>query len=236
VYHWILPSLSEILINSQPGTTECSSAKAEQQWRVSVAATEQLLLKTLARISPEMSQGLVLAAPAPILSDPKLAQSLQTVTFTTKPFNPLALMPFEMPVAVPVVDEIAYQETILPLLDADPLAGEQFCLVFTENFRLVLVLAEYKNGNKTFCFSFDSEVVEKAWRALGARVMLSNPDLFADLEEVVQKYYPSQPDYRTVMEFSRLLLTHLPESPEQVETVSPTLASSKHLLMKFVHH
>ncbi|GAA6623380.1 histidine kinase dimerization/phospho-acceptor domain-containing protein [Scytonema sp. NUACC26] len=226
MYQWILPSLSEILINSQPGATECSSAKAEQQWRTSVAATEQLLLKSLARISSEISQGLVLSAPSPVFSDSKLAQSLKTVTFTAKPFNPLALMPFEMPVAVPVVDEVAYQETILPLLEADPLTGEQFCLVFTENFRLVLVLAEYKNGNKNFCFSFDSEVVEQVWRALGARVMLSNPDLFADLEEVVQKYYPSQPDYRTVMEFSRLLLTNLPESPEQVESVSPSPVSS----------
>nr|WP_155751542.1 histidine kinase dimerization/phospho-acceptor domain-containing protein [Scytonema sp. UIC 10036] len=221
-----MPSLSEILVNSQPSATESSSAKAEQQWRVSIAATEQLLSKSLATISPETSQGLVLSAPAPILSEPRLAQSLQTVTFTAKPFNPLALMPFEMPAAVAVVDEIAYQETILPLLEADPLTGEQFCLVFTENFRLVLVLAEYKNGNKTFCFSFDSEVVEQAWRALGARVMLSNPDLFADLEEVVQKYYPSQPDYRTVMEFSRLLLTHLPEPQEQIESVSPPLPIS----------
>ncbi|KYC43137.1 histidine kinase [Scytonema hofmannii PCC 7110] len=221
MYQWILPSLSEILVNSQPGATECSSVKAEQQWRVSIAATEQLLLKSLATISPEISQGLVLSGPAPILSEPKLAQSLQRVTFTAKPFNPLALMPFGMAATMAVVDETAYQETILPLLEADPLTGEQFCLVFTENFRLVLVLAEYKNGNKTFCFSFDSEVVEQAWRALGARVMLSNPDLFADLEEIVQKYYPSQPDYRTVMEFSRLLLTHLPEPQEQVESVSP---------------
>ncbi|GAB1539071.1 hypothetical protein NUACC21_17360 [Scytonema sp. NUACC21] len=218
MYQWILPSLSEILVNSQSGEAECSSAKADQQWRVSIAATEQLLMRSLATISDEVSQGLVLSGPAPILSEQKLTQSLHTVTFTAKPFNPLALMPFQMPPGVAVVDEIPSQETILPLLEADPLTGEQFCLVFTEKFRLVLVLADYKNGHKTFCFSFDSEVVEQAWRALGARVMLSNPDLFADLEELVQKYCPKAVDYRTVMEFSRLLLAYLPEIEEDKET------------------
>lgn len=214
MYKWILRSLSEVLANHQLTASECSSAKAEQQWRVSVAATEQLLLSTLGMVSSEVSQGLVLTAPAPIFSDPRLAQSLQTITFTAKPFNPLALMPFQTPTAVAVEDEFAADEPILPLVGADPLARERFCLVFTEKFRLVLVLAEDENRNKTFYFSFDSAVVEQAWRSLGARVILNNPDLFADLEELVQKYSPVVPDYRSVMEFSQRLLSHLPE-PEQ---------------------
>ncbi|MEC4816161.1 MAG: sensor histidine kinase [Scytonema sp. PMC 1069.18] len=214
MYKWILPSLSEVLADSQSTLTECSSAKAEQQWRISVAATEQLLLKTLATESGNVNQGLVLTAPAPIFSEPRLAQSLQTITFTAKPFNPLALMPFQMPATAFAVDESNPQENILPLLIADPLAKEQFCLVFTEKFKLVLVLAEDNNGHKTFCFSFDSEVVDLAWRSLGARVMLSNPDLFADLEEVVQKFDSPALDYRIVMEFSRLLLVNLPEPEE----------------------
>ena len=102
MYKWILPSLSEVLANSQSTVAECSSAKAQQQWRVSIAATEQLLLNTLATALPEDTQGLVLAAPAPVFSEPTLAQSLQTVTFTAKPFNPLALMPFQMPAGVAV--------------------------------------------------------------------------------------------------------------------------------------
>jgi hypothetical protein len=223
VYKWILPSLSEVLVSGQSIKAECSSAKAEQQWRMSVAATEQLLLRTLATASPEASQGLVLTAPAPIFSAPGLTQSLQTVTFTAKPFNPLALMPFQMPTSVFAGDESNPQETILPLLEADPLAKEQFCLVFTEKFKLVLVLAEEKNGQKTFCFSFDPEVVDMAWRSLGARVILSNPDLFADLEEVVHKFDSEVPDYRMVMEFSRLLLVNLPDPIEEAtENLSPS--------------
>ncbi|WP_341530976.1 HAMP domain-containing sensor histidine kinase [Nostoc sp. UHCC 0302] len=206
MYEWILPSLSEILAETQSSVAECSPAQAERQWRVSLAATEHLLLNTLETTLTDASQGLVLAAPAPLFSEPKLTQSLQTVTFTAKPFNPLALMPFQMPPGSAIADEVAPQESVLPLLPADPLASEQFCLVFTEKFRLVLVLAESRNGKKTFSFSFEPEVVQQAWRSLGARVMLSNPEFFAELDAIAQKYYPVAPDYHTVIQFSQLLL------------------------------
>ena len=211
MYKWILPSLSEILAESQSTVAECSPAASERQWCVSLAATEQLLLNTVLTASSDTNQGLVLAAPAPLFSQPILTQSLQTVTFTAKPFNPLALMPFQMPTGTVTPDEIAPHESVLPLLAADPLGKEQFCLVFTEKFRLILVLAEDSCGKKRFSFSFDSEVVQLAWRSLGARVMLSNPDFFAELDSLVQKYNPVAPDYHILMQFSQLLLAQLPE-------------------------
>jgi nitrogen-specific signal transduction histidine kinase len=214
----MLPSLREILANNQSSLSECSPAKAQWQWCVSIAATEQLLLKTLATASPDVVQGLVLAAPAPVFSDARLTQSLQTITLTAKPFNPLALMPFEMTVAAKSDKIDSHQESVLPLAEADPLAREQFCLVFTNQFSIVLVLAEDNNGDKEFLFSFEPEIVQQAWQALGARIMVSNPDLFAQLEELVQKYFPgAAPDYRTVMLFSQLLLTQLPEQYKDME-------------------
>ncbi len=212
MYKWILPSLSEVLANSQSTMGFCSSAKAQQQWRFCVAATQQLLLNALETIDTDVTQGLILAAPAPLFDHPKLTASFQSITFTAEPFNPLALMPFQMSeqeVAIAANATIC-NESILPLLKTDPLANEQFCLIFTKKFRLILVLTE-ENGQKAFSFSFDSEVVQQAWRALSARVMLSNPDLFAELEETVQNYYPTAPDYRIVMQFSQLLLTELPQ-------------------------
>ncbi|MEH1870892.1 sensor histidine kinase [Nostoc sp.] len=220
MYKWILPSLSEILAENQSSVAECSPAKAERQWRVSLAATEHLLLNTLAAASVDTTQGLVLAAPAPLFSQPKLAQSLQTVTFTAKPFNPLALMPFQMPdVIASVNEEIAPHESVLSLLPADPLGAEQFCLIFTEKFRLVLVLATHKNGKKTFSFSFEPEVVQQAWRSLGARVMLANPEFFARLDTLVQEYSPVAPDYRIMIEFSQLLLQELTEAEETKDSI-----------------
>ncbi|MCC5663668.1 HAMP domain-containing histidine kinase [Nostoc sp. CHAB 5784] len=223
MYKWILPSLSEILAENQSSVAECSPAKAERQWRVSLAATEHLLLNTLAGASVDTTQGLVLAAPAPLFSQPKLTQSLQTVTFTAKPFNPLALMPFQMPdVIVSVNEEIAPHESVLPLLAADPLGAEQFCLVFTDKFRLVLVLATHKNGKKTFSFSFEPEVVQQAWRSLGARVMLANPEFFARLDTLVQQYSPVAPDCRIIIEFSQLLLQELTEAEETKDSLIGT--------------
>ncbi|MCC5635190.1 HAMP domain-containing histidine kinase [Nostoc sp. CHAB 5844] len=211
MYEWILPSLSEVLAESQSTMAECSPAKAERQWRISLAATEHLLIETLAIASPAAAPALVLAAPAPLFSQPTLTQSLQTVTFTAKPFNPLALMPFQMPSTATVAEEHSSQEAVLPLLPADPLVAERFCLIFTEKFRLVLVLAERKNGNKIFSLSFEPEIVQQAWRAIKARVMLTNPDFCAELDALVQQYLPVAPDYRIAMQFSQLLLQELPE-------------------------
>ncbi|WP_414552616.1 sensor histidine kinase [Anabaena sp. CCY 0017] len=220
MYQWILPSLSEILAESEATVAECSPMKAERQWCVSLAATEQLLTKSLATASPDVTQGLVLAAPAPLFSQPTLTQSLQTVTFTAKPFNPLALMPFQMPSAIAAANqEMVPHESVLSLLPADPLATERFCLIFTDKFRLVLVLKEDKSGHKAFRFSFEPEVVQQAWRSLGARVMLTNPEFFAELDTLVQQYAPVAPDYRTVIHFSQLLLQELTE-PEANKEVS----------------
>ena len=218
MYEWILPSLKEVLSENQSHIPKCSTAKAEQQWRVSLAATENLLLKTLATTLSDTTQGLVLTAPAPLFSHPQLTQQLQTVTFTTRPFNPLALMPFIMPsemaqninnIETNTSHNPSFQESILPLLPADPLGAEQFCLIFTDKFRLVLVLAEYEHGKKEFLFSFEPEVVQKAWQSLGARVVLTNPELFADLDIKVQNYPLVAPDYHTIIQFSQLLLQEL---------------------------
>ncbi|WP_414529928.1 sensor histidine kinase [Nodularia chucula] len=224
MYKWILPSLSEILAESQATMAECSPMKAEQQWRISLAATEQLLINTLATGSPDATTGLVLAAPAPLFSQPILTQNLQTVTFTARPFNPLALMPFQMPKPSATANKpVILQESVLSLLPADPLVKERFCLVFTEKFRLVLVLKEDKSGDQGFSFSFDPEVVDQCWKSLGARIMLTNPELFAEVNALVQKYPPVAPDYHTVIHFSQLLLQELTE-PEGNEEALETSA------------
>jgi hypothetical protein len=227
VYKWILPSLSEILATSQVNVADCSSAKAERQWRLSVAATEKLLINTLTKISSDTNQGLVFAAPAPVFSHKlKLTHNLQTITFTARPFNPLALMPFEMPAVVPDT-EITPHESVLPLLVADPLANEQFCLIFTHQFRLVLVLGEDENGGKIFSFSFEPEVVEQAWRVLGARVMLINPDEFFRMEALVNKYPLIEPDFRILMQFSQFLLA-LPQDDEEDKEDKEVHSSASH--------
>jgi signal transduction histidine kinase len=225
VYKWILPSLLEIVAKSQPPTAACPPMKALHQWRVSIASVEQLLLNQIAT-SSDAIHGLVLAAPAPVFIHPILSENLQKVTFTAKPFNPLALMPFEVsPTTTDIGNEIAPHETVLPLLPIDPLAREQFCLVFTNKFRLVMVLGQDDNGKAAFCFSFEPLVIEQAWRAIAQRVMLTSPDLFPELEASVQKYSTVVPDYRIIMQFSQLLLMQFPE-PEVSSSCSASASAS----------
>ncbi|MDJ0735060.1 MAG: HAMP domain-containing sensor histidine kinase [Nostocaceae cyanobacterium] len=225
MFKWILPSLKDIIAANQSTVIESTPAKAEQQWLISLVAAEQLLLDVIDTTSPDAIPGLVLAAPAPVFCHPTLTENLQTITFTAKPFNPLALMPFQMSITDSSTEPVNPHKPVLPLLPVDPLAKEQFCLVFTEKLRLVLVLTEENNGNKSFLFSFEPEVVEQAWRALAARIMLTNPDFCAELDELVQKYPQVTPDYRHVMYFSQMLLANLPEpaaeteNKEQVEQV-----------------
>ncbi|MEO0934446.1 MAG: histidine kinase dimerization/phospho-acceptor domain-containing protein, partial [Cyanobacteria bacterium J06641_2] len=215
-YKWILPSLKEILVAGGAIEADCSLHKARQQWRTAACAAQELLLNSLSVVAPNTNQGLVLTAPAPVLCESSLNQCLRTVTFTAKPFNPLALMPFHMSAHSQTAQQHVCDESVLPLLKVDPLSREQFCLIFTKNFSLILVLAEEDNGKGKFLFSFDPEVIEKAWQALAARVMLTNPDFYLELDELVQKYYPVAPDYRLVMQFSQLLLVEYPE-PEDKE-------------------
>ncbi|BAZ12609.1 histidine kinase [Calothrix sp. NIES-4071] len=213
MYKWILPSLSEILAANQIPMAPACSANAESQWRLSIAATEKLLLSTLTtNCIDNNTQGLVLAAPAPLFSQLELTQ-IQTITFTAKPFNPKALMPFETPTKE-AASLTHPTEPVLPLLAQDPLGAEQFCLVFTKAFQLVLVLGEDEDGNKLFSFSFDPETVQQAWKVLGARIMMVNPDCFANLANLVQNYGTVAPDFRIVTQFSQLLLAEFSEDKE----------------------
>jgi hypothetical protein len=213
VYKWILPSLSEVLEKSQSMVIESSTDKIQRQWRIAISAVEKILLNTLDRsietIDADVPSGLVLTAPSPLFSQSTLAQGLQTVTFTAKQFNHLGLMPFQMP-KMEMIQEVMEHESIVPLVPADPLAWEQFCLVFTSEFAIVLAIKENK-----FFFSFDPDVISNAWKTVGPRVMLSNPDFFAKLEELVQKYSPQAPDYRVVMQFSQMLLQGLSEENDR---------------------
>ena len=187
--------------------------KAEREWSGAIASLETLLLQTLAEEADQPAiKGLVLAGPVPVLSHPAVIAQMHTGIFTAEQFNALALMPFQLPPAsatcTPVETNTASELLLLP---ADPLAEEQFCLVFTRCFSVVMVLGEDSTGVPAFQFSFDPQEVEEAWRSLRARVLLTSPHQLKYLDTLMQQFPPVAPDYRTVMEFSRQLLKHLPE-------------------------
>jgi len=201
--------------------------RAEREWSGAIAAMEQLLLESI-NFTPlsvvdgsRRLQGLVLAGPVPVVSQKPLLANLHTGIFTTEWLKLRAGKPFQLPPATaksatensPIAVEIEpTASSVVPLLPDDPLAFEQFCLVLTARFSLVMVSGVDINGIPAFMFTFEPEVVEQAWRSLRARLELTSPHfLVSQLDDLVETYYPVTPDYRTVTQFSRLLLKYLPE-------------------------
>lgn len=234
MHKWILPTLSEILAPEQgaakdglghavPGSLTQQRVKAEREWSGAIAALNAML-QQLTASTPEAAdstpQGLVLSAPLPVLDHPDLVQHFSSWYFTADLLAASVWLPFQLPPAAEACTSPACQANpALPLLPGDPLAAEQFCLVFTPHFSLVMVLGERQPEEPAFLFSFDPEPVHQAWQALRLRLSLMNPHALSQLDRLVEQFPVVAPDYRTVMQFTRLLLTHLPE-PVDEPTVS----------------
>ena len=212
------------------------ASKAQREWQSGITTLEQLLLQSLSTSSsdanhshPSSLQGLVLAGPTPVLSHTQLLSHFQTGIFTSDSYNALAWMPFQLPPAshepCQKTENTAYR---LPLVPADSLASERFCLVFTPSFSLVMVFGEDCTGVPCFQFSFDPEDIQQVWVALRMRLLITSPHQLSQLESIIEQFAPKPPDYRIVMDFGRKLLRNLPEPPdtEKVQTIPTTSVGS----------
>lgn len=171
--------------------------------------------------------GLILSGPVPILIHPALAVHFTTQIFThdlskvadgltTQFRKPLALLP-----STDGVSASSIPETLAcPLHSQDPLVNEQFCLVLTANFSLVMVLGKNAEGEPAFLFSFDPDVVKLALEVLCDRMALisasSNRDLanrvrqqIEEVNELMTQFFPVEPHYKVVTKFSRLLINNV---------------------------
>lgn len=233
----MLPTLSEIL------ALQCDKAKsafsdrsklsalqlqaqAEKEWCTAVAATEELLLQTIDTSSDRICspQGIVFAGSSPVWSNEALQTSFPTWIFVAqKSAEPLQLLPAN--VTTPSQFVTPQQ---LPLLSNDPLSEEQFCVVLTAKFCLLLVLGVDSSGNKVFRFTFGPQEVIKVWELLRSRLKLTNPHLAtSELDQLVAKFYPIAPDYQLVTDFSHLLL--------QQSQLQPTKSKEEHLVPQNSH-
>ncbi|PSB29574.1 sensor histidine kinase [Stenomitos frigidus] len=206
--------------------------RAEREWSGAIAALNILLQNVVVTAEASdrepTSHGFVLSGPLPVISHPALVCNFSTWSLTANPLNVAAWLPLQLLPANETTTAIDVDETpsdtrpsekpttsALPLLPGDPLAAEQFCLVLTPQFSLVLVLGESLQGTPAFMFSFMPEVVEQAWNAIRPRILLMNADQIDQLDDLAKQFTPVAPDYTTVMQFSRLMLAHLPEPLEE---------------------
>jgi hypothetical protein len=236
VPQWILPTLSEILLLNDPAWSEqnvpvespvfsnqtdaLQQIRAEREWSAAIAALSSMLQQRLRsddRARSPKIQGFVLSAPLPILSHPDLVDHLATRTLAVGSLHAPAWMPLQLlPVAETEATTPGLPPSVLPLLPGDPLATEQFCLVFTPWLSLVMVLGTGLTG-AAFMFSFLPEVVEQAWQAIRPRILLMSAHQLEPLDQWVEQFAPIAPDYQTVMTFNRLLLQHLLDGEEDAE-------------------
>jgi hypothetical protein len=200
--------------------------RAEREWAGAIAALSTMLQYAInadssAHPDGQLStQGIVLSGPLPVLSHPDLMARISTWSLTANPLHITNWLPFKLLPAVDQPSTIADDNpttSALPLLPDDPLASEQFCLVLTPRFSLVLVLGETLLDEPAFMFSFMPDVVQQAWEAIRPRILLMSSPQVERLDDLINHFPPVAPDYKTVMQFSRLMLEHLPEPLEELE-------------------
>jgi signal transduction histidine kinase len=226
---WLLPTISEIVTNIEGNITAtpmntdercqrgkiAKTIKAEKEWWSAIAALENLLLSQIAHDQKE--QGLVITSPVPILTKPDVLSTYKTATFIPDLYNPLAFIPFQLPPCPQTKsqdhkdhDQIQNISCSLPIIPGDNISSEQFCLVFTKKFSLVLVRGKDHNNHPLFQFSFDPQTIKTAWFTLNRRLLLTtSPLVLKQLNNLIAKFPPVAPDYRLVSQFSRLLLQNL---------------------------
>ncbi len=221
VRRWLLPTLSEILAKNEPtaldpllatnkSATQPSESvelfKAEQQWYSAVHALGYLLHTLMDSVvhQPPANQvtGLLLCSPVPLFDAAEIISQFPTVVFS--PAHPSqTLLP-----APPEINAIFSTPPDISLLPADPLQNEQFCVVLTAQFGLVLAVGA-ADDSPQFQFSFDPADVNLAWQSLRGRIMLTAPQQLEPLDAIVSKLPPVVPAYQWVMKFSQFLLQEL---------------------------
>ncbi|MGF1535602.1 MAG: sensor histidine kinase [Elainellaceae cyanobacterium] len=252
MHRWYLPTLSEIILSEEPyGLGQGKSEQGNCYWYGSIAAIKALLEQlaegdtTIQANSLLPQEGVILSGPLPVIHDPQLMHRFSNWTFMG---NWTTSLRRQLPAAIS--SEGCELSSSVSLLAGDPLATEPFYLVLTAEFSLVASLggeliktpdassspsgdAASGDRKQLFNFSFDPEVVSQCWQVLRTRVKLTNPQVLAQLDPLVQQFAPRAPEYQLVANFSRRLLAAM-ESPavtprlvEQVGRPRQSLAQTK---------
>jgi signal transduction histidine kinase len=199
---------------SAPLSKEKAQRKAEQEWCSAIAALEQLLLETTNPDSARSCEGLILSAPTPVFSQRSLLERFHVGTFTPEAFHSLLDGKFQLPAAESQSNpKIRAKVVEYPLFPVDPLAQEQFVVVMSEQFAIAMVLGEDEHNRALFEFSFEPDLVRRAWETLRSRLLLTAPHQLRVLDELVRQFPPKAPDYRITSRFARHLLDWQPEPP-----------------------
>ena len=199
-----------------------------------VYAAAQTVAQTFDSNGDRATSGMILSGPTPVFNHPQIVKQFATRTLAATSLDSPNWMPFQLLPAKAGTLASDHPLPVLPLLPGDPLAAEQFCLVMTPWFSLVMVLGETLTEEPAFLFSFVPEVVQQAWEAIRPRILLMTSHQVDRLDELVHQFSPVSPDYKTVMQFSRLMLElsdlieeDQPEAISQIKSFNGTNQGQK---------
>ena len=199
-----------------------------------VYAAAQTVAQTFDSNGDRATSGMILSGPTPVFNHPQIVKQFATRTLAATSLDSPNWMPFQLLPAKAGTLASDHPLPVLPLLPGDPLAAEPFCLVMTPWFSLVMVLGETLTEEPAFLFSFVPEVVQQAWEAIRPRILLMTSHQVDRLDELVHQFSPVSPDYKTVMQFSRLMLElsdlieeDQPEAISQIKSFNGTNQGQK---------
>lgn len=199
-------TLSQLLHQADElGLSESSRAaphSADRQWRAAIEALHRLLR----RHPGSEPAGVLLCAPTPVLCDTETLGCLTTWTVTTNRSDGSGRHQACLPSSTPVSPSVPHPET-LSLFADDPLNDEQFCLVLTSEFSLVMVRGNDRSDIPGFQYSFDPQVATSAWEILRDRLQATA--VVAEVNRQIAQYPPVEPHYKTVMGFGQAILQGL---------------------------
>ena len=140
-----LPALSQMMETHQSSVPrKMDQLQGWRKWYGAIASLESLL--------KPIAQGLILSSPAPVTNPSQFDQDLTTVVFTPE-ISLSGLQSSHLLTFPPVRGEKTTHSPAMrtiPLSADDSLQDEQFCLVFTPEFSLLLVLTVDSDGNSHF--------------------------------------------------------------------------------------
>ncbi|MGB7084969.1 MAG: HAMP domain-containing sensor histidine kinase [Phormidesmis sp.] len=247
-----LSDTQQIKTVSDTLTAAAKQQRAEQEWQAAIAALGQLLAqpaagnysdpntraskrpsparraKKSARSAAHTPQALIISGPVPLLNDSTLIGRVSNWTLVPRSSAQLAST-FDAlsPMGRLFQKQFKKQPTtrLLPLLEDDPLVQEQFSLVLTPHFSLVLVLGKDADDELRFQFSFMPRVVTSVWRILRSRIRVIRPHQLDFIDPLVEKFAPSDPDYRIVSQFNRWMLACRPHEVSQ--STGPSISQTQ---------
>ncbi|NJK40507.1 MAG: HAMP domain-containing histidine kinase [Acaryochloridaceae cyanobacterium SU_2_1] len=221
---WVLPTVSEAYCRSElefggwQNMQRVSLAQGEQQWHIAIATIlsmlpdpaphplvsessfpKQACIPETPPATPEIS-GIILAGPTPLLSDPTLLQRFPSWTFAGAQTSTFQLPPGDSPNSQTLTGQV------VPLLPADPLTLEQFCVILLPKFSWVAILQRLSASQSRLQFSFIPDTLEQILQVLRSRIQLTCPHQLQTFNSLLEQFPVIEPDYRLILQFSRKFL------------------------------